>query len=351
MRKNLDKRIQDIPAYIWTRIAQIDEHKGLWTSYTRIPASVQNTLKQSVLITSTGASTRIEGSALSDQDVENLMRGISIDQFADRDAQEVRGYYELLQNVFESYGDIRFSESTVQHFHQELLKYTEKDNHHRGAYKKVENKVHLVDQKGDPHEILFDTTPVYLTPIEMKTLMEWVYTSLQKKQTHPLITIASCIVEFLHIHPFQDGNGRLSRILTNMLMLQAGYSFMQYVSHEKIIEEQKQGYYMALRKSQKTFRTRNETIEPWLDFFTARILNQAHRAVELLNNDYALETLSPIQLRVWEYVQKHSEVTPKQIAEELHIVRITVGQALEKLMSLNLIKRYGEGRATRYRKT
>src|SRR3989338_7945601 len=259
MTKNnrLDQRLSQIPAEIWSKITKIDELKGQWIAGARLSPQVLGRLKRSVLITSTGASTRIEGAKLSDEDIEKLMRGISIQKFADRDKQEVKGYYELLQNVFDSWKHIRFSESTIKHFHKEFLKYVQKDRLHRGEYKKTENKVQMIDAQGKSVSVLFDTTPAYLTPKEMQELVEAAQNSFKENIFPPLLIIGNFLVEFLKIHPFQDGNGRISRILTNLLLLQAGYQYMPYVSHEKLVEDNKADYYMALRKSQKTFGTPN----------------------------------------------------------------------------------------------
>lgn len=190
------------------------------------------------------------------------MRGISIQQFSDRDKQEVQGYFELLNNVFDSWRSLHFSEGLVKHFHKELFKYVEKDKLHRGDYKHSENKVMMVDAAGESIGVLFDTTPAWLTGKETQELVEW-FTDAHKKQSHhPLLLIGNFLVQFFQIHPFQDGNGRLSRVLNNMLMLQASYAFMPYVSHEKIIEDNKPDYYLALRQTQKTFKTDEPTIVP-----------------------------------------------------------------------------------------
>src|SRR3972149_4032392 len=215
----LDFRLQNVPADIWAKIAQIDELKGQWIAGIHLSPQILGRLKRSVLITSTGASTRIEGARLSDEDVEKLMRGISMQKFADRDKQEVRGYYELLENVFDSWKRVSFGENSIKHFHKELLKYVEKDEFHRGDYKKTENKVEMIDAAGKSIGTLFDTTPAYLTPKEMQELVEWTREALAEKRHHPLLIAGNFLVEFLNIHPFQDGNGRLSRILTNLLLL------------------------------------------------------------------------------------------------------------------------------------
>lgn len=348
--QRFNARIEKIPGEIWTKIAQIDELKGQWTGGVHLSPQVLGRLKQSVLITSTGASTRIEGAHLSDEDVEKLMCGISIQKFRDRDKQEVKGYYKLLQNVFDAWKRIRFSEGSIKHLHKELLKYVAKDKPHRGEYKKTENKVHMVDATGNSVAVLFDTTPAYLTPKEMQELVEWTKDALEKNKTHPLPVIGNFLVEFLLIHPFQDGNGRLSRILTNLLLLQRGYLYMPYVSHEKFVEDNKADYYRALRKSQKTLKTEKEDIVPWLDFFLSIILEQSKRAVALLSKEAIEKLFSQKQLQVLEYVQVADEVTPGELSKKLKIARPTVNQILSRLLQFKKIERIGLGRSTRYRK-
>lgn len=346
-----DKRIASIPAEIWSKIAKIDELKGQWTAGARLSPQALGRLKQSVLITSTGASTRIEGARLSDEDVEKLMRGINIQKFTDRDKQEAQGYFELLKNIFDCWKFLKFSESTVKHFHKELLKYVKKDEAHRGDYKKEENKVWMIDAAGNSVGVLFDTTPAYLTSKEMQELVEWTQAALIEKKYHSLLIVGNFIVEFLQIHPFQDGNGRLSRILTNLLLLKEGYLYMPYISHEKLIEDNKPDYYLALRKSQKTFKTDHEDIVPWLDFFLIIFLKQSEMAVDLLSKENIEKLLSVKQLAVWQYLQVVDEVAPGEIARKAKVARPTVNQALDKLLRLKKVERLGLGRSTRYRKS
>ncbi|MDO8609037.1 MAG: Fic family protein [bacterium] len=344
-----DKRLESLPSNILTLIASIEELKGRWIASANLHPQILGRLKQTVLVTSTGASTRIEGAKLSDSEVEGLMRGISMQKFKDRDSQEVKGYYELLKNVFDSWQTIKLNENTVKHFHQEILKYVEKDTFHRGQYKVTENKVQMVDTKGNIIGTIFDTTPVYLTPIEMQELVEWTIKATKEQKYHPLLIISNFVVEFLKIHPFKDGNGRLSRIITNLLMLQAGYLYIPYVSHEKLIEKYKQEYYLALRKTQITFKSKKPDIAPWFTFFLNIILNQSKEAVHLLSADNVESTLSGKQLTVLEYLQQVKEATPGDITEKTKVARPTVNQVLVKLIRIKKIERIGLGRSTRYR--
>jgi len=344
----LEHRLEHVPAEIWSKIARIDELKGQWIAGAQLSSQVLGRLKRSVLITSTGASTRIEGARLSDEDVEKLMRGIDIQKFTDRDKQEVKGYYEMLENVFNSWKSLKFSESTIKHFHKELLKYVKKDEDHRGDYKKRENQVQMINAAGESIGILFDTTPAYLSPKQMQELVEWTGEVVAEKKYHPLLIVASFLVEFLQIHPFQDGNGRLSRVLTNLLLLKEGYLYMPYVSHEKIIEDNKPEYYLALRQSQKTFKTGNETIIPWLDFFLTIFLKQSEMAIDLLSKENIERLLTQKQLAVWNYLQKVDSSTPREISEQTKVAYPTVRQAIDKLLRLKKIERIGQGRSTSY---
>jgi len=343
-------RFENIPSQIWTKIIKIDELKGKWSSGATLNPVVLNRLKKSVLVTSTGASTRIEGAHLADEDIEKLMRGISIQVFADRDKQEVRGYYELLQNIFNSWESLSFNENTIQHFHHELLKYVEKDQRHRGRYKKTENKVHMIDEAGKSKGILFDTTPAYLTAKEMQEIVGFTIDALNKDKFHPLLIIGNFLVEFLLIHPFQDGNGRLSRIITNFLMLNQGYAYMSYVSHEKLIEDNKPDYYMSLRRSQKTMRGNRPDITTWLLFFLDVIHKQAQEALLLLDSESIEKLLSPKQILVWEFLSRVDEAAPSEISTQTNVARPTVNQVLKKLLQMKKIEQLGMGRSTRYRK-
>ncbi len=350
MSNKFDFRINNTSQDIWLKITKIEAIKGKWEGSTKLSPRILGRLKQSVLITSTGASTRIEGSKLSDEDIEKMLRGISIQRFNNRDEQEVHGYYELLQNVFNSWESLVFNENLVKHFHKELLKYVEKDIPHRGEYKKKENAVQMVNDAGESVGILFETSKAYLTTKEMQELMEWTKNALAQNIYHPLLVIANFLVEFLNIHPFEDGNGRLSRILTNFLLLKQGYLYMPYVSHEKLIEDNKPDYYLALRKSQKTLRTQAPDISSWVNFFLDILRTQSQMGIQLLTQTNIETILSPQQLLVWNYLAEIVEASPREISKETGVPRPTINQVINRLLALKMIERIGQGAATRYRK-
>lgn len=346
---NFNQRLENITPDILSKIAKIDEIKGRWTEGVNLSPQLLGRLKKSVLVTSSGASTRIEGARLSDEDVENFIKGLNINKFSDRDTQEVKGYYELLENVFNAWQTISFNESSIKHLHKELLKYADKDARHRGDYKKIENDVAIVDADGKQIGVVFQTTSAYLVPKEMQELMQWAQLAFQEKKYHSLLIIAGFIVEFLKIHPFQDGNGRLSRILTNLLLLKHSYAFVPYVSHEKLVEDNKTEYYLALRKSQKTLAGEDESIIAWLEFFLQILEMQAQAAMNLLSTENIEALLSPKQLLVWNYFLGVKEATAGEIVRNTQVLRPTVNQTLEKLLAMKKIVKFGMGRATRYR--
>ncbi len=349
-----DYRIKTPDPRIGTLLAIIDDVKGQFKAGLRMTPQAIMSLRKSVLITSAGASTRIEGSKLSDDEVKKIMQGLSVRKFADRDSQEVQGYLETLQNVFDNYQNLPLREGVILSLHKDLLKHSSKDEWQRGHYKQKENTVGILDEKGAIATIMFETTPAYLTAKEMLELVEWAADALEQNRFHPLLIIANFIIEFLKIHPFEDGNGRLSRVLTNLLLLRSGYQFMQYVSHEQIVERRKDEYYFALRASQATFRSQTksegpyETIAPWLNFFFNVIEEQATKALTYLEEERVEDTLSPKQYEVWKYISSKGEANLREIIETTGIVRGTVRQALLRLVELRKLKQIGRGRATRY---
>lgn len=346
--KKFDHRIKNPDPHIVALLAEIDGIRGEFKSGLRMTPQAITNLRKSTLITSAGASNRIEGGKLNDEEVEKVMRGLAVSKFADRDSQEVQGYLETLQNVFDSFQTLPLRESVITSLHNQLLKYSHKDDTHRGGYKKKENTVGVLGPDGNVARIMFETTKAYLTPKEMQELVDWTADALEKNRFHQLLIIANFIVEFLKIHPFEDGNGRLSRVLTNLLLLRSGYQFVQYVSHEQIVERRKDEYYIALRKSQETFKTDHDTISPWLNFFLSVIKEQATKALAYLEEEKVEDMLSPKQYEVWKYISSVEQAAPGEIVKATNIALGTVRQALNSLVELGKVKRVGRGRGTRY---
>jgi len=266
--ERLQKRLSfdnEIIESIYSTIAEIDSIKKSWNIISKsIP--INESLIQSTIIISTGASNRIEGNLLNDDEVEKIYKNISQNQFSSRDENDVKGYLESLEIIFENYNEIKLSESNILHFHKKIIE-------NGGNYKNIQNRVEAKNSDGKIVGIIFEPTPPFLVKKEMEELIDWYLWSIDKK--HPLILIANFIFEFLAIHPFLDGNGRMSRLLTNLLLLQNGYFFTTISSHESIIEKRKSDYYLSLRKTQNSWKKENENIYPWLKFFLEVIKEQS----------------------------------------------------------------------------
>jgi len=351
METYLTSRLQNMPGKDYTvilsKIAKIDEFKGWWKGSAALGPQALGRLKKSIVVTSTAASTRIEGSQLTDKEVENLLSGLKVSKLKDRDSQEVAGYAEVLKTVFDSYRDIPFSEGVILQFHGQLLKYSRKDKQRCGKYKSAPNKVVAFDSSGS-ESVLFNPTLPHLTPLEMRELMEWTKKQLKLGEFHPILVIANFIVEFLAIHPFHDGNGRLSRILTNLLLAQAGYSYMPYASLEKIIEDHKVEYYVALRTAQKNGKSPKAEIARWVHFFIDVMIRQIDVLKIFLQSGPSGTLLSPSHERTLKLFEKFDEISTKIVSTQLKIPSATAKQVLIRLLELKLIKRQGSGRATRY---
>jgi Fic family protein len=260
----------EVTGAILTLIAKIDEFKGAWCAFGTLAPERLLSLRQVATIESIGSSTRIEGSKLSNREVAVLLGKLEIKQFSTRDEQVVAGYAQLMELIFSAWQHIPLTENHIQQLHRDLLIHSAKDEHHRGKYKTVSNSVAAFDGDGNQVAVIFETATPFDTPPLTSELVTWYDQTKQDPDTHPLLAIAIFVVVFLEIHPFQDGNGRLSRILTTLLLLQAGYAYVPYSSLESIIEQNKQGYYLALRQTQGTIRTDTPNWQPWVLFFYDR---------------------------------------------------------------------------------
>ena len=312
------------------------------------PQSIKR-LTQSIIITSSWASNRIEWNRLTNEEIESLYKEMRIKKFKTRDQQEVAWYIEVLQNIFESFEWMNFNEWLILQLHWMMLKYTEKDQWHRGQYKFWPNRVEARDNKWNLVKVIFNPTEPWLTPIEMSTLVDWTKNSFKENKIHPLIIIANFIFEFLAIHPFQDWNWRMSRLLTNLLLLKKWYKFMPYISHESLIESKKVDYYVALWKAQQTRKTKNENILPRIMFFLNIIKEQAKQSLNLLNWEDISLYLSDKQLLVRDYINKTNPCSRKEIIESTWLGEWTVKQIINKLINIWKIIRIGEWRAVKYK--
>jgi Fic family protein len=332
-------------------IAEIDEFKGKWRALNTLAPERLAALRKIATIESVGSSTRIEGARLSDRQVQELLANVGKQSFTSRDEQEVAGYAEVMDSIFASWESIPFSENYIKQFHKMLLKYNPQDERHRGEYKKFSNSVQAFDVDGNSLGIVFETTSAFETPRQMTEIVIGTADRLISPVIHPLLSIGVFVVTFLAIHPFQDGNGRLSRILTTLLLLKAGYSYVPYSSLESIVEESKEGYYLALRQTQGTlnFVDGQTNWEPWLLFFLRVLQRQKNRLQTKLDNEQMMaSTLPLLSVRILELAKAHGRVTTQGIELATGESRSTIKARLKQLTEDRLLVRYGNGRSTWY---
>jgi Fic family protein len=354
MDKKRDKRLSMNPfiqlnATILNLIAEIDEFKGKWTATHTLAPDRLAALKQVATIESVGSSTRIEGVKLTNQEIETLLRGIKTYSFRSRDEQEVAGYAELMELIFTSYNNIQLNENHIKQFHSILLKYSTKDERHRGDYKKFPNSVEAFGPDGKSLGIIFETTSPFETPRKITELLQWTNIQTQKKELHPLLIISVFIVVFLQIHPFQDGNGRLSRALTTYLLLQQGYSYVPYSSMERVIEENKDHYYLTLRRAQTTLGKGDQDLGEWIIFFLQCVQKQKIALEKKLNTELLLTRLPELSIQIIELIKSRG---PSSIADVVQVTkanRNTVKFHFKTLVERGNLVQEGAGRGARYR--
>lgn len=330
-------------------ISEIDEFKGKWTATQDLAPDRLTSLKRIATIESVGSSTRIEGAKLTDKEVENLLSRLERKSFTSRDEQEVAGYADAMDMVFESHAAIALTENHIKQLHGVLLKYSTKDEEHRGQYKTITNHVEAFDADGKSIGVVFQTATPFETPLMMKELVEWYNSQANEEAQHPLLLIAVFINVFLAVHPFSDGNGRLSRILTTLLLLRAGYSYVPYSSMESVIETNKEGYYLALRRTQQTIRTDNQNWEPWAVFFLKAMVKQKDNLARKVSEERQLrESLPALSRTILELAGTRGEITVRESEESTQANRNTIKAHLKKLVEQEYLVAVGKGRGARY---
>lgn len=332
-----------------TLVAEIDEFRGAWRALGTLAPERLSALRRVATIESIGSSTRIEGSRLSDREVELLLKNPETKNFATRDEQEVAGYAEMMETISRAWAEIPISGKAIKRIHRELLQFSEKDGRHRGEYKMQPNSVVAFD--GDEKQIatVFETAAPSDTPQRMAGLIAWLKEALETRRLHPLLTIGIFIVMFLEIHPFQDGNGRVSRVLTTLLLLKAGYAYVQYSSLEGVIETSKEGYYLAMRATQRTLRIGTPDWVPWLLYFLRALQEQERRLVVKVEHErLVMAALPELDLRIIEFVREHGRATMAGAMRVTGANRNTLKVHLRSLVEMRHLARHGTGKGSWY---
>jgi Fic family protein len=334
-------------------IAEIDEFKGRWEALKTLSPDRLSALRKVATIESIGSSTRIEGAKLSDAAVEDLLsRAIRTKSFKTRDEQEVAGYAEAMDLVFEAYAEMRLTENHIRQLHQTLLRHSDKDARHRGSYKALSNNIVALDANGREIGVVLETTSPFDTPREMEALIAWTRKALDEEALHPLLIIATFVATLLAIHPFQDGNGRLSRVLTTLLLLRVGYAYVPYASLERVIEENKDLYCQALRRTQTTLKSEMPDWEPWVGFFLRCLKRQKDSLAARLDRERIAQDgeadLPELSLRVLKALRAKERLTIAQLASITGANRNTLKVRLRELVADRRVRQRGKARATWY---
>ena len=330
-------------------VAGIDEFKGAWRALGTLAPDRLSALLRVATIESIGSSTRIEGSKLSDRDVERLLSNLQIQKFSTRDEQEVAGYAKVMEMVFTSWQEIRLTANHIKQLHRDLLVHSEKDAWHRGTYKTSTNHVVASDENGRQLGVVFETATPFDTPRLMTELVTWFVAERESARIHPLLLVGLWVGVLLEIHPFQDGNGRLSRVLTTLLLLQAGYAYVPYSSLESVIEQSKEAYYLALRQTQGGIRSDAPDWQPWLMFFLRSLAEQVRRLNRKIEREkLVLAALPELSLQIVEFAREHGRVTMADAIRLTGSNRNTLKQHLRALVEHGSLAQRGGGRGAWY---
>jgi len=336
---------------ILNKIAEIDQFMGSWHSDAlKLTPTELKIMKRVATIESVGSSNRIEGNKMTDAEIEALFSHINKKSFASRDEEEVAGYSDLINTIFESYEDIPLTENYIKQLHQILLKYSSKDERHRGEYKTDSNRVAAYDATGNEIGTIFETATPFDTPRLMRELIQWTNDTLSDRFLHPIITIGVFIVHFLSIHPFTDGNGRMSRALTVLLMLKNKYSYMPYASMESMIEANKEAYYRALRGTQKTIWDDKVDYEPWLTFFVTSLQKQKRALEDKIQNLQKVNTdkLSSTAHEILNLLAQKNKLSIKEIVQKTGKNAETIRKSVQNLVKKGFLTKLGTTRGASY---
>lgn len=330
-------------------IAETDEFKGAWTALGRLAPEQLNGLRRVATIESIGSSTRIEGARLTDREVDRLLSHIDVRAFTSRDEEEVAGYAAVMETVFANFDHIDLTENHIKQLHRDLLQYANKDERHRGSYKTLPNHVEAFGQDGESLGVVFETATPFETPAQVTALVDWTNHTLADDDLHPLIVVGVFVVVFLAIHPFQDGNGRLSRILTTLLLLRTGYAYVPYASLESVVETTKDQYYRALRNTQGTLRGDYPDWQPWLEYFLGAIQTQKRTLEKKINREKRfLGTLPLLSAQILDLARERGRVRVGDVESATGTSRNTIKYHIKSLAKTGHLKRHGAGRGTWY---
>lgn len=328
---------------IVAQLTKIHEFKGEQSLFIEAKPDVLTQLVEIAKIQSTGASNKIEGIYTSDERLKKLVTDKTRPR--NRNEQEIAGYRDVLATIHESHDFIPPKPSIILQLHRDLYKFSGSNT--GGVYKIANNIIAQEDEEGN-QTVRFLPVEAWETAEAMEQLCKCYEEVLQKEQTDPLLIIPMFVLDFLCIHPFQDGNGRMSRLLTLLLLYRAGYIVGKYVSIEKMIEESKETYYDALQESSRNWHEKSNDYIPFTVYLLGIILN-AYREFSSRVQIMTTSGLSKPE-RVREIIKGTlGKITKREIMEKCpDISLVTVQRTLNDLQDTGDIIKLGGGRYTSY---
>lgn len=323
-------------------LSKIHEHKGKQELFLRRKPAILNKLVEIAKIQSVEDSNKIEGIVTTSVRIKELLNQKTTPR--NRDEEEILGYKDVLSTIHESYKHIPINSSCILQLHRDLYKYSEKSI--GGRYKNTQNSIIEKDSKGNILERFKPLSP-YETPIAIEKICQELNIALDRKQIDSLLLIPIFIHDFLCIHPFSDGNGRMSRLLTTLLLYKQGYVIGKYISMESKIEKDKDRYYIALEKSGVGWHENKEENVYFIKYILRIILSAYIDFEERVN--YVDEKVPTIKLVRDAIDNKIGKFTKRDIMELVPSVgKSTIENMLNKLIEEEFIERHGKGKATFY---
>lgn len=342
---SLEKRVLNrtkISAELTFKLGQIDEMKGRWLASLEMDPKILEGLKASVIVFNSSASARIEEVKILDKDLLHALKGrnhLTKGNHSEHDFKEAKGNAFLLGIIFSNYHSLKISEEEILNFHKLLYKFSEKNHGHAGRYKNSDN---VLGEKRDDGKVsvVFETSAPYLIPAKISELCSWYNTEIKKNEIHPILIILNFIYEFLTIHPFRDGNGRLSRALTELLLLKNGYNYVKFIQLDPLIEKTSINYYTSLRNSQISYGKENEDIFPWINYMIEVLDEQARQARKVLEDKLPHNTLDDLQREVFELFMTGETLSLADIDLRLRdeVPENILRKIISKLRKIGLLK-------------
>ena len=331
-----------LPVSVYHMIANIHEYKGKQELYVENYPDILEKMINVAKIQSTKSSNAIEGIYTNDSRLKELMKKKA--EPKNRNEEEIVGYRHVLDIIHENYDYIEFSKNDILTLHNQLYSYSYVK--HKGRFKTMDNTIVEVDRLGNK-KVRFQPINSFETERYFDEMIEG-YNKAVKENIPPLILIPTVIHDFLCIHPFDDGNGRMSRILTLLLLYKFGYFVGRYISIEMLIEESKDSYYEELQNSSEKWHTEENDELPFMKYMLGIIM----KAYKECDNRFKLiggEKLTSPE-RVFSVIQKSLEPLSKKDIMILcpDISQRTVERALKELQDNEKIRQVGSGRSTKY---